>query len=102
MKIIHYAVVLIWVIGNSVWALGDLFVDNYNDPLVLWTRLVSSYFVVVVIVIDPFYSILLFLLFVIVVVMTRSEDSLKTARWYSSWILLADLVPVVIIVIIIY
>jgi hypothetical protein len=62
-KCVHFVVVLVWVIGNSVWALGDLFVDDYDDPLVMWRR---------------------------------SADSLKTARWYSSWVLFADLIPIVV------
>ena len=38
MRTVHFAVVLIWVIGNSVWALGDLFIDDYDDPMMMWER----------------------------------------------------------------
>ena len=38
MRTVHFGVVLIWVIGNSVWALGDLFVDDYDDPMMMWDR----------------------------------------------------------------
>ena len=60
--LVHFIVTFIWVIGNSVWAFGDFFIDKYSDPQGL---------------------------------LSKSADSLKTARWYSSWILVADVVPVI-------
>eukprot|EP01031_Cornospumella_fuschlensis_P023144 gene23144-28127_t len=35
--IVHFSVVFIWVIGNSVWAFGDFFLQDYSEPLGMWT-----------------------------------------------------------------
>lgn len=60
--LVHFVVVFVWVIGNSVWAFGDFFVEEqYADPQDL---------------------------------LTKSADSLMTARWWSSWILVANVVPI--------
>jgi hypothetical protein len=32
----HFAALLLWVIGNSVWALGEFFFEEYDEPLKMW------------------------------------------------------------------
>lgn len=59
----HYLSILIWVIGNSVWALGEFFNGEYDDPIFMWDR---------------------------------SKVAFKTARWYSSWILISAYIPVIV------
>lgn len=33
MDIVHFVVVFIWVVGNSMWALGDFIPGNYDEPV---------------------------------------------------------------------
>lgn len=37
MDIVHFAVILIWVLGNSVWAYGDFFMEDYSEPMGMWS-----------------------------------------------------------------
>lgn len=34
----HYTSTIIWVIGNIVWALGEFFYDDYDNPIKLWRK----------------------------------------------------------------
>lgn len=35
---IHFLAILMWVIGNSVWAYGDFFLQDYSEPMGMWSR----------------------------------------------------------------
>jgi len=33
---VHFSAQLLWVIGNSVWAMGEFFFEGYDEPLIMW------------------------------------------------------------------
>lgn len=59
----HYTALFLWVFANLVWAAGELWDPNVDDPI-------------------P--------------VLDASPLALRTARWYSSWILVFAYVPIVV------
>ena len=38
----HYRAQLLWVMGNMVWAYGEILVPQYDDPFVLFPSYVAS------------------------------------------------------------
>ena len=34
----HYLAQFMWVVGNAVWAMGELFDPAYDQPFQLWSR----------------------------------------------------------------
>jgi len=61
----HYTAQLIWILGNGVWAAGELFPissENSSHPFSLWTF---------------------------------SSAAVRSTRWWASWVFLMALVPIV-------
>lgn len=41
--VIHYAAQLLWVLGNTVWALGEFFFSEYDEALGIWSHNSDSF-----------------------------------------------------------
>eukprot|EP00981_Chlorochromonas_danica_P007398 scaffold1709_cov158-Ochromonas_danica.AAC.8 len=41
--IVHYCVSFLWIIGNSVWAYGDFFMGDFNEPQGLWITAADTF-----------------------------------------------------------
>ena len=59
----HYVALFLWVLANLVWAAGELWDPNVDDPIYL---------------------------------LDAKPEALRTARWYSSWILVVAYLPIVV------
>ena len=88
----HYIAQFIWVIGNAVWAYGELYYGERDDAYPLFSRSAHCCF--------ESCRASLHLSYLSFGMLYRSSESRITFRWYSGWVLVGAFVPVLLVYII--
>jgi hypothetical protein len=55
----HYIALLIWVLGNALWAIGELYCGSRDEPHPLFSKLVDVLFTVTIFSSYPLFIIIL-------------------------------------------